>query len=474
MIRGAASALLLLLLPIGAWAAQPPPARPEVHVLAIGSEHYAEAPTPDDRRFVDLPDIAESTGDVAETFRKRGARSVRLLVSEPRSFVSRQDVLDALDATLASVSLAKKSLVVVYFAGHGISEGLGWTHYSVPGSLVYQGPLGTLASRDGIERSAIATAELYDRLARSGIPFLLVLDNCREGSPVDTGGVAPMIGESGQTLVDSVRDGLRLLNRFGGPNPVIFSTEPGTQVSTAEHPNSPTRSIGPLGRRLLLAAQARDWKEIALGALVARLRDPGFDRQTGPGVTFAEAGATTDWVVLRRSTEDSPVIRLPATGRLADPCCNAAMPTVSAVAVGLRGVVKVLGAPAGHWLINGEPRQLRTPAASLTGTLSDPATITIHAAAGPQSWSLILAAPVGETLARKAYEGATRAPFQDTTTPGLAFSTSGKSCNENTGRFVVSSIRTDGNRLRELKAKLDLRCDTIPGVIHIAVDVASE
>ncbi len=50
-------------------------------------------------------------------------------------------------------------------------------------------------------------------------------------------------------------------------------------------------------------------------------------------------------------------------------------------------------------------------------------------------WFLHLAAPAGQELLPGVYEGATRWPFQDPSTPGLDFSGDGRGCNTLTGRF---------------------------------------
>jgi len=52
-------------------------------------------------------------------------------------------------------------------------------------------------------------------------------------------------------------------------------------------------------------------------------------------------------------------------------------------------------------------------------------------------WFLHLAAPAGQQLSPGTYDGATRWPFQEPSTPGLDFSGDGRGCNTLTGRFEV-------------------------------------
>ncbi|MFG1645213.1 hypothetical protein ACGFMK_33430 [Amycolatopsis sp. NPDC049252] len=55
-------------------------------------------------------------------------------------------------------------------------------------------------------------------------------------------------------------------------------------------------------------------------------------------------------------------------------------------------------------------------------------------------WYLDLAAPRGEGLTARAYDGATRYPFQEAAAPGLSLDGNGRGCNTLTGTFAVQNV----------------------------------
>lgn len=62
------------------------------------------------------------------------------------------------------------------FASHGISEGVAWNHFSVPGNFVYGTPL------DELDVQAMAAHTLYagdlaDELDKLKIPYILLPDS---------------------------------------------------------------------------------------------------------------------------------------------------------------------------------------------------------------------------------------------------------------------------------------------------------
>jgi hypothetical protein len=78
---------------------------------------------------------------------------------------------------------------------------------------------------------------------------------------------------------------------------------------------------------------------------------------------------------------------------------------------------------------------------------------------GGPSWHLDFAAPANALLMRRAYEGATRFPFQESDEPGLSVSGAGRGCNQLTGRFDVLDvdIGPDGD-VRRFAADFEQRC----------------
>lgn len=458
----------ILCSPLAVNAAAQPGTRPAVHVLVIGSEHYAQPVEDGLSGFGSIPDVGAGAADVAELFQRRGARSTRLLRSDGDTLVSREDVMRAVDATITSARRDRRALLVVYFVGHGVSEGFGWLHFSVPGTLVFRGPLEDLAKAPGFDRHAIATTEFADRLRRSGLPFVLILDNCRQGTERDLGGVDKVLGTQGAALAEAASAAVRDIAALGGRDPVLFSTRPGGVVLSEANPlpGRDQESMGPLARRLFLtlAARRRDGS-LTVGDLVRSLTSPTLDFSTGPAATAARPDPLWDWRLLGRGPPGPMVVVVPATGSSPDACCMAASPPTR---VRLRGSVRITSAPSEHWLLDGGPRQMATPDAVLAAEVSR-GSLSIEAERGPGRWALTLAAPEGGLLAPGRYDGAVRAPFQDAGRPGLSFETAGRACNEVQGTFEIRILEVQYGRLRHLEADARLRCDHLPGEVAVEV-----
>lgn len=468
-MRGRYLVALLIAASLALTTANAEPARSDLFVLAIGSEHYAKPEGPDSKGFAPLAGVAEGAKRIAELFRDAGARHVRLLTSTATAVVSRNDILAAVDAVVAEQRQSPDALIVIYIAAHGISEGLGWSHYSVPGTMTYHGEVEALATREGIDRHTLATAELVDKLEQSGRHFLLILDTCREGQERDNAGVRETLGDAGVTLIDSVRQATRQLNQFRGPNPVLFSTTPGSSVPTAMDPDDKFASVGPLARRMLLWSK-RKGAIRSLEGLVGFLINSASDAETAPAVTFAERAPWWN-LALPVAGQGGPALVLnQATGERADRCCEMPPPLP---AIPLSGSIRVISAPRGHWLLADEPAVLASPAASLMVASADAKAITIEAEQGDHRWSLTLAAPSTSSLIAGRYLDAERAPFQADGRPGLSLSTTGKSCNEITGNFNVRRIGLSASGLSALDAEVEILCDDIPGKVRFRLDVTT-
>jgi len=459
------AATLLLAQGVPAAGAEPDTQVP-IFVLAVGSERYLEPDAPGGRTFGNLPEVADGARRIGELFRVNGARRVRLLLSDDSKAVSRADVLAAIDATLVDATRSPTSMVVVYIAAHGVSEGLGWSHYTVPGTMTYQGSIEDLARQEAIAEHAIAAGELVDRLERAGRPFLLILDTCRTGAETTSAGVAETLGSSGTTLIDAVRQTTRELNQFRGPNPVVFSTAPGTSVPTAEDPDDSLNSIGPFARQILL--WSRRAKVRSTASLLAFATSLGSDAKTTTAVTHAERATWWDAPLLAGAPAGPAAFRVPATGTVPERCCEPA-PAGSRQAI--TGSIKVSSSPAGHWLIAGEPSSLVSPAASLTAEFTNAGGVTLEATQGDYHWSLTLAAAAGGRLSPGRQAGAQRAMLQDDGRPGLSFSTSGKSCNEVVGEFNVGRIERGPAGIAAIAGEASLSCDDVPGRVRVRFNV---
>src|SRR5487761_1981878 len=121
----------------------------DTYFLAVGSTFYIQPHYPKERGFDKLPGANESARLVARILSRNGATGITL-TSDRSAFISRSDFDAALATVIARVKAAKPlhPLLVVYFAGHGISEGVAWNHFSVPGNFVYGAPLKRLDAEE--------------------------------------------------------------------------------------------------------------------------------------------------------------------------------------------------------------------------------------------------------------------------------------------------------------------------------------
>jgi hypothetical protein len=90
-------------------------------------------------------------------------------------------------------------------------------------------------------------AALADRLDKTGLPCLLLLDNCYEGGRRTF--MRPLLTAGATSSLESVAGILRYVNETHWPNSVIFSALPRRTVSPAPDPRNPEQaSLSPIGR----------------------------------------------------------------------------------------------------------------------------------------------------------------------------------------------------------------------------------
>jgi hypothetical protein len=273
-----------------------------IYFLAVGSTSYIQPSSAGEHGFETLPGANASAKLVADILTRSGAKGGIVLTSGQSTYVSRADFMQALSAVGAQLKAGRPAnpLLVVYFAGHGISEGIAWNHFSVPGNFVYGAPLDRL-DIEAMARHTIHAAGIADEIEKFGVPYLLLLDTCYSGTAANF--KSPVLSATAIRNLSDVAAILRFTNEFHQANPVIFSARPGTEVPLAPDPRNPDRqSLGPLARRLLLLFQSVDagGNSLSLSALVSRLTSPSLDTATSPPVTNATA-PTIDSLVLGRS-----------------------------------------------------------------------------------------------------------------------------------------------------------------------------
>jgi hypothetical protein len=252
-----------------------------IYFLAVGSTSYIQPSSAGEHGFETLPGANASAKLVADILTRSGAKGGIVLTSGQSTYVSRADFMQALSAVGAQLKAGRPAnpLLVVYFAGHGISEGIAWNHFSVPGNFVYGAPLDRL-DIEAMARHTIHAAGIADEIEKFGVPYLLLLDTCYSGTAANF--KSPVLSATAIRNLSDVAAILRFTNEFHQANPVIFSARPGTEVPLAPDPRNPDRqSLGPLARRLLLLFQSVDagGNSLSLSALVSRLTSPSLDPQ---------------------------------------------------------------------------------------------------------------------------------------------------------------------------------------------------
>jgi hypothetical protein len=92
------------------------------------------------------------------------------------------DISHALERVKAALAEAREErpLLIVYIASHGISEGIAWNQFSLPGTFTYLGKPEELGI-EPLSRATLHAATLVDKLEKLKIPFLVILDICYEG-----------------------------------------------------------------------------------------------------------------------------------------------------------------------------------------------------------------------------------------------------------------------------------------------------
>lgn len=251
----------------------------DLFYLAVGSSHYADDRSP--KGFKNLDGANKSARKVSALLDRAGAVAGITLVSAGDRFVTRRDVLRALGDVLtkAKRSGSKNPLVIFYFCGHGVSEGVGWNHFSIPGDFVVPAEKVDIQT---LTDSAIYAGEVADAIEAQKIPGLLLLDACYEGKEAELPD-AVISRQLAQNLTDIFKV-LRHINEFRGPTLAVFSTKPGTIVPMASDPLDPESQlgVGPLGRRMMLKFDQafRSTNGLTIAQLLRQMSSPSFDPET--------------------------------------------------------------------------------------------------------------------------------------------------------------------------------------------------
>jgi hypothetical protein len=264
----------------------------DVYYLSVGSSDYAQVSPADAARglrgFRNLRSANKSAVRVAGLLQDAGSPFGITITSDPSHPIRKSDVLRGLDSLMSTAKRARsgRPLLFVYLAGHGVSEGLGWNHFTIPGDFTYRSPISRTPILELGARTVYA-AEVVDTLEWSKIPFVLLLDNCTEGEQ-ENFSVGVLTAEAARNAND-VMATVRFMNEFHGANPVVFSSRPGTTVDAVRDPLDASSQVlvAPLSRRLMMMYDRalRSHQSMTLRTFVNTLVSPTFDQVAKAGIT---------------------------------------------------------------------------------------------------------------------------------------------------------------------------------------------
>ncbi len=452
----------------------------DIFFVSVGSTRYAASSSADAKGLGDIRGANKSARLVAQLLERAGSRFGITLTSDSERvrYVGRIDVERALDRMLAEIRARgpRRPLLVFYVAGHGLSEGVGWNHFTIPGNLV----LANDRTRQDIETLAGMTlhaAALVDRLNRTRMPYLVLLDTCYEAEARD---FAP--GVLTGTAVESLRavaGVLRAINEFRQPHPVLFSTQPGTVASTVPDPYEPNAAlpVAPLARRLAIVFDraSASGRGLTLAGLVRAMSDPSVDPIAGPAVTRAErVDDRIPFLPVGPQAAGSTEHRLGSTEGVSV-CCTAAAPSEPAsIERAASGRIDMTGS-AGEFITEGRRVTLRAPPASMMLTQHSPGRASIEVQDDTGVWTLAFGTPDGGPMTARSYDAAQRFHFEDPGRPGLSVSGMARGCNSVKGQFTVERVRygSDGI-LAELSARFTQTCDNLPATLHGTLVLTTE
>ena len=454
--------------------ASTPGPRFDVYFLSIGVSEYAVAPHNGAHSLTPIPGANTSARLVGQALQSGGARYGVVLVSHDGAFVALGDFRAALKGLKARIAHDGPSspLLVVYFAGHGMAEGVAWNHFSIPGDFVYEGEPEAL-SIDDLADHTLYAASLADDLDALGIPYLLILDTCFEGRLAHFD--SPVLTAQASGSLASVAQVLRFTNEFHQESPVLFSAPPGEQVETTPDPVNPQNgNIAPMARRLELLLRSAEGSggSLTLGDIVHRLSAPDLDLLTKPAVTHATPGASWNSIVYQAGTAGGKFEEVEGSATKPSLCCHASALANQSGARPMKGVIELDGAP-GEYITGG--RTIVLGRGSEKVTLAETSGDVDIEEAGGDGWELSFSASKNGKLQPGIYDDAQRDGLQDDDRPGLAITGGDRGCNTVVGRFVVQPIHRDTRgRIDQISGTFRQRCDDNLAWLTATLDLHSQ
>ncbi|MBO0360707.1 caspase family protein [Hymenobacter sp. BT186] len=273
---------LLILLGLSNWQVSAQPGA-SLYVLSIGSADYETNFTQYEAGFAGWPQLPAAATSARQMVKLLGSSRVAYLdslISRPNSLVTRAAVLTAVRklSTRALREHRPNPLLIFYFAGHGVSEGFGWNLFMMPGNFT-----ATITGRNAVSMGELAVyaGDVYDALAETKLPFVMLLDCCYEGQDEKATLRALANQQTFQQVAALAQASMaivRKMNEFAEPNPVVFSAVPGQLAEAVPLPGGkPGKRVGPVCRRAMLASAQAAEQPLTLDRLLLALTSPVLD-----------------------------------------------------------------------------------------------------------------------------------------------------------------------------------------------------
>lgn len=454
--------------------------RYQVFFVAIGSGWYAPAPSKRIHGFSEIDGANRSAAIVTDGLTSGGAVYGVKLTADDGIYVTTADIETALAKVKAKISSEKpaKPLLFFYIASHGMSEGIAWSHFSIPGDFGYRGDPDKL-DIDSLSKNTLYAGDLVDSIEKLHIPFVVLLDSCYDGKEKH---FEPTVlsAEATRNLND-VGAALRVMNEFRDTYPILFSTTPGQSVATVQNPLAPDSkvNIGPLARRFNLSTTRRlaDGHALSLATLVSDMTSSQLDSLTTPAVTHSKIPSGADAPLLLATTAKSSVDSMVGSGTRMNVCCvsgSAATQDVGHTSRHIAGTLSLTG-DAGEFVSSGRSRTFKSPAQEVQLTQNGPGDIQISFGREDKEFDTSFSTDTGKRFEVRSYAGAERWGFGSSGHPGLEISGDGHGCNEIAGSFNVTEVAySPDGKITRFAATFVQQCDDSKLAARGTVDIRAQ
>jgi hypothetical protein len=332
---------------------------------------------------------------------------------------------------------------------------------------------------EGLSNRTLYAGSLVDELEKLRIPFLVLLDSCRDGEEQR---FSPSILSPEATRnLNEVGNALRVMNEFRDSYPVLFSTTPGQSVETVADPLAPEGplAIGPLARRFGLSTSnsLNTGSAITLNRFLRQMTSPTLDKLTSPAVSHSVVRNEGNSIFLLKTSAPHPFDVEEGTGARAHICCSTAVasrPTSPPKSFSSKGTLSFGGA-AGEFISSGKHLKVSDPAYRVSVMQQGPGDIQITFEHGDTEYDANFSTGSNQRFGAGTYAHAHRYGMDDSGQPSLEISGDGRGCNQISGSYQVTGVeyRSEGN-IFKFAATFEQLCDDSKVPLRGSISISSQ